>query len=275
MHRIPTPTGESGKFKWSAALLISLLPLISACSSGVRFLSDAAIADGSKSAPEIDSFRAPPDAGVSSPKQGCLPDADTGPAEAFTAVMEAGPAPRGPIKKTDPERDGTIPEEKKADRRFYAAYSEIFGVALTGTEDRRLLRELKRWLGVPYRWGGCSGQGVDCSCLVREVYKKVYGTDMKRTVRTMLDQKDLEPVDQSELDFGDLVFFRTRGKRINHMGIYLADGAFVHASRSSGVRVSRLDAPYYRRGFARVGRHKNMLLKNASSRLHVGKLIIQ
>jgi cell wall-associated NlpC family hydrolase len=99
-----------------------------------------------------------------------------------------------------------------------------------------------RWEGVPHRWGGTSRRGVDCSGLVQNMYSEVFGVQVPRTtdqqsrVGTEVRRQNLQP--------GDLVFFRLDRKK-RHVGIYLSDGEFVHASASSGVRISPLDRSYW------------------------------
>src|SRR5690606_23733571 len=101
------------------------------------------------------------------------------------------------------------------------------------TESRvqRLLRGATALLGTPYRWGGTSPDGgFDCSGLVNYVFRTALGIELPRVSRDMA--RDGERVDRGALAAGDLVFFSRRGKRIDHVGIYLGDGRFVHAPRT-------------------------------------------
>ncbi len=137
--------------------------------------------------------------------------------------------------------------------KFYAAYSRRLGIPLDGTEDKDLILAVDEWLGTRYRWGGCSKAGVDCSCLVRDIYRNVYGIDLNRTSWGMF-YEDLTPVPAEALREGDILAFKIRRNRISHVGIYLKDGQFVHASRTDGVTISDLSDPYYRRRFHSGGR---------------------
>jgi len=102
-------------------------------------------------------------------------------------------------------------------------------------------------LGVPYRWGGAAPDtGFDCSGLVKYVFKTALGIELPRVSREQAQGG--QPVDRKELTPGDLVFFSRRGKVINHVGIYLGEGRFVHAPRTGrDVSISRLTGYWYQR----------------------------
>jgi cell wall-associated NlpC family hydrolase len=110
------------------------------------------------------------------------------------------------------------------------------------TVETKLRAASDRWAGVPHEWGGTSRQGIDCSSLVQTVYSEAFAVSVPRTTEA---QSDLGTrVDRQALRPGDLVFFLpSRGKP--HVGIYLSNGEFVHASSSRGVTVSNLDRPYW------------------------------
>ena len=113
-------------------------------------------------------------------------------------------------------------------------------------------------MGVPYRSGGLTRRGVDCSGFVMNVFREVYGKSLARSSADML-KRNCKKVGRAKLKEGDLVFFRTgRGKRKvpNHVGIYLKNGKFIHASTSRGVIVSSLSEPYYVRTWLTGGRVK-------------------
>lgn len=107
-----------------------------------------------------------------------------------------------------------------------------------------LRAEAASWEGVPHRWGGTTRRGVDCSGLTQVMYARVLGLNLPRD--TERQARTGERIRRSSLQPGDLVFFKT-GRKTRHVGVYLSDGEFVHASSSSGVTISSLDSDYWRR----------------------------
>ena len=106
------------------------------------------------------------------------------------------------------------------------------------------LRFLTReWQGTPYRMGGTSRRGVDCSGFVMTAYSDLFGIHLPRTTKAQV--KTGFSVVQNQLQPGDLVFFRPPYKT-RHVGIYLGRGEFAHASSSQGVTVSHLSNSYWR-----------------------------
>lgn len=109
-----------------------------------------------------------------------------------------------------------------------------------------LKQQYESWRGVPYRLGGMSRAGVDCSGFVQLTFKNKLGIKIPRS--TEAQSKIGIPVDRRELETGDLVFFKTSWKK-GHVGIYLNNGFFLHASTSRGVMISNLENPYWRRAY--------------------------
>lgn len=107
----------------------------------------------------------------------------------------------------------------------------------------KLYAKYRQWEGVPYQWGGLSRSGIDCSGFVHVVYKRELGKILPRT--TELQSRVGRHVDINSLKAGDLVFFRIGSNR-RHVGIYLENRKFMHASRSRGVTISQLDNRYWK-----------------------------
>lgn len=130
-------------------------------------------------------------------------------------------------------------------------------VKLGKKDNHKLYKELKSWLGTPYQFASAKkGEGTDCSGMVMMVYKEVYGIPLERGATSMY-KKNCVPISRSELDEGDLVFFHGKnGGSITHVGIYLKEGKFVHASSSRGVRVNDLSQEYYDKHYECAGRVK-------------------
>jgi lipoprotein Spr len=143
-----------------------------------------------------------------------------------------------------------------------AQLSGKLGVELSNLnkdDDRNmpLYAEVSLWLGVPYRHAGLSRKGLDCSGFTYLIYQKVYNKKLPRATADLAGMKK-HNVSKGNLQAGDLVFFSTSKShsRINHVGIYLKDGCFIHASTSRGVIVSHLDESYYVRTWKTGGRVK-------------------
>lgn len=117
-----------------------------------------------------------------------------------------------------------------------------------------LLQRAMGLLGTPYRWGGTSpDSGFDCSGLVNYVFRTTLGIELPRVSREMASNG--EKVERAALTAGDLVFFGRRGTRVDHVGIYVGNGQFVHAPRSGrDVTVSSLDTGYWANRFLQARR---------------------
>ncbi len=108
--------------------------------------------------------------------------------------------------------------------------------------------------GVPYRYGGATPAGFDCSGLIYYAYQRL-GMSFPRDARSQLAAT--QPLSRTELTSGDLVFFDMGGRESLHVGIYTGGGRFVHAPSTGGkVSVARVDDPYWRARFLRGGRSK-------------------
>lgn len=109
------------------------------------------------------------------------------------------------------------------------------------------------YLGVPYRYGGGSVRGMDCSGFVKVVFTRLNHARLPRTTRGLFGIG--KPVTRAKAVPGDLVFFRGgMFNRVNHVGIYFENGRFAHASSSKGVIYSNLDEDYYHKRLAGIRR---------------------
>ncbi len=122
--------------------------------------------------------------------------------------------------------------------------------------DKLYLQDfIDAWYGTPHVMGGNTKKGVDCSGFVIQCYLQVYDDNFKgRRAEDLF--AEVKPLRREELQEGDLVFFKINGRRIDHVGLYLAEGNFVHVSSSRGVMVSSLDEPYFSKRFFKGGRKK-------------------
>ena len=129
------------------------------------------------------------------------------------------------------------------------------------------LREhLKKIIGIPYRWGGASTKGMDCSGLTKYIYAHFLGVNLPHNSVEQSKANELEEIStsESELEIGDLLFFGPRKKNISHVGMYLSDGKFIHASRSSGVNISSLSRNYWKERLITTKRLKDLNQPTAS-----------
>ncbi len=131
------------------------------------------------------------------------------------------------------------------------------GIDIDRDDDHRLYVTASEWIGTPYKYGGTTQRGVDCSGFVRELCREVYGVELSRTADSQR-KEDCRKVRRSKLDEGDLVFFKNarKSRTASHVGIYLKDNKFIHASTSGGVIVSDLREPYYDKTWLAGGRLK-------------------
>lgn len=134
-----------------------------------------------------------------------------------------------------------------------AYYSQTMGFELPEKWNKCLYDTVEAWLGTPYRYAGCTRQGTDCSGFVNTIYSNVFRSELGARNSGEIYKK-ITKVDKSELSEGDLVFFRIRRLSISHVGVYLGNNKFVHASTSNGVIISDLNEPYYKRYYAGGGR---------------------
>ena len=107
----------------------------------------------------------------------------------------------------------------------------------------KLYEQHKNWKGVKYKMGGLSKNGIDCSGFVYRTFKSQLGIELPRTTEQQLSIG--EPISKKDLRAGDLLFFKT-AKKVRHVGIYIEDNKFLHASTSKGVMISDLNNVYWK-----------------------------
>jgi cell wall-associated NlpC family hydrolase len=132
-------------------------------------------------------------------------------------------------------------------------YAVLTDAPVEAFANTSLLNYIEDWYGVPYRYGGSSKTGVDCSAFSMGLMASAFGVSIPRTVKEQY--ASTQRIEKSELQQGDLLFFDTKGA-LSHVGIYLVNNKFVHASTSNGVMISDLGEEYFAKKFVGAGRVK-------------------
>ena len=136
---------------------------------------------------------------------------------------------------------------------FKGYYSQVFGIDVTKIINLSLYSSIEKWIGTPYRYAGKTINGIDCSSFVNKIYESAYCLFLPGNSAEMY--KNVKHLPKDELVEGDLVFFKINlNKSISHVGVYLGNNKFAHASRSQGVIISDLTSPYYMKHFVKGGR---------------------
>lgn len=146
----------------------------------------------------------------------------------------------------------TVKSNNKHDAYITTKYAEVLNVPKTKIENIKLYFFIDNWYGVKYEYGGISKKGIDCSGFCNVLYNEIYNKQIKRSTKELA--QSIEIVEKEKLEEGYLVFFNILGKKNTHVGVYLTNGKFVHASTTNGVIISSLDNPYYVKNYSKGGR---------------------
>ena len=185
-------------------------------------------------------------------------------------VSSAVPAAPVPSKRVYKGFQGSSAAAVRKENRVYAnsnfrgnvetstwlqfKYAVLTDVPVEALGNTNLLNYMEDWYGTPYQYGGTTKKGVDCSYFSAGLVAAVFNIPLPRTAREQYEATDR--VEQYELREGDLVFFNTTGG-ISHVGIYLINNKFVHASVSQGVMISDLAESYFVKRYIGAGRIKD------------------
>ncbi len=132
-------------------------------------------------------------------------------------------------------------------------YAQLMDIDIEDITNFTMFHFVEDWLKTRYRYGGTTKAGIDCSAFTGLLLATVRGIKLPRTARQQYAASD--KISREEIKEGDLVFFNTRGG-VSHVGVYLANDYFVHASSSEGVTISSLNDAYYSRRYIGSGRVK-------------------
>lgn len=119
-------------------------------------------------------------------------------------------------------------------------------------ERQKMMDEILKWIGTPYEYGAESKSGTDCSGFTKQIFSESAGMSLPRTTEEQV--KLGTTVEKDNLKFGDLIFFNTTGENPSHVGIYIGDDMFAHASVSFGVTLSSMYSSYYKKRYTEARR---------------------
>lgn len=131
-------------------------------------------------------------------------------------------------------------------------FFESKGLKVDSCVNLNLYFEIYKWLDTPYRYGGETGKGIDCSGFSNKIYQAVYKKTLEGGSRDIFQH--VKPIKINLAEEGDLLFFKIWKGQISHVGIYLQNGKFAHATTQAGVIISDLSEPYYKKYFYKAGR---------------------
>jgi len=135
-------------------------------------------------------------------------------------------------------------------------FSKLLNCEVDSLPDQVMYQTIYDWLGTPYKYSGDCKDGIDCSGFVCMLYKKSFDITLAQSAADIY--KEVKPLKKSALKEGDLVFFKIKKKRVSHVGVYVGNNKFAHASVQQGVIISDLDEPYYKKYFFKGGRVKRV-----------------
>lgn len=160
------------------------------------------------------------------------------------------------VKARFSSANNAAPDEKKRVADDDIKKPEPSSATTTGGpaafERQKMMDAILAWMGTPYDYGGESKSGTDCSGFTMQIFKESAGMDLPRTTE---EQAKLgSAVAKEDLKFGDLIFFNTTGENPSHVGIYIGDDMFAHASVSFGVTLSSMYSSYYKKRYTEARR---------------------
>lgn len=156
--------------------------------------------------------------------------------------------------KTITDNNNDKKEENSSFKTLKKTYSVKLGVSESEIKNEKLYRFIDEWYGVKYKYAGKDKSGIDCSGLTAALYLNVYKKTISSSTKALVEET--KKIKDSDLKEGDLVFFNTDGKKISHVGVYLQNNKFVHASTKKGVMISDLNEPYFKKTYVHAARVK-------------------
>ena len=171
----------------------------------------------------------------------------------ITVTLLSGCAGMKPSPKYTSVKDGSKKSSPAANKRSKKMPPLSTAAKLSAPIKLSMLNSINKYKGVPYKWGGDTMKGMDCSGFTMKVFEE----SVRKTIphHAASQYKLGSKISRKRLKFGDLVFFRDiESKGVSHVGIYIGNDEFVHASLSKGVVTSSMDQPYYKKRYVSARR---------------------
>jgi lipoprotein Spr len=161
-------------------------------------------------------------------------------------------------QKLQPEpesKNGRINKPEQYEKKIRNKYAAYIGVSPESLGNIDLFTFIDQWLYTPYKYAGVTKDGVDCSGFVQRLLADVYKMKVvRKSSASFYKQNTAHYNNKRTLSEGDVVFFQTgSGNEITHMGLYLGNRLFVHASSTLGVSIASLDNQYWQPRYAGAG----------------------
>lgn len=178
------------------------------------------------------------------------------PVESSKPRMGDNDATVSSVKETGTKRERTYRNEDDVENlsALQVKYAVLLNTPAEEVKNTKMFVFIDDWYGTPYRLGGTTKTGIDCSAFTQFLFSTVYSLSIPRTAREQYNLTNR--ISRTQLKEGDLIFFNTRGG-VSHVGVYLQNNKFVHASTSGGVMISDIFDEYWARKFVGVGRLKS------------------
>ena len=132
--------------------------------------------------------------------------------------------------------------------------AEELKIETKNISDKALVSFISNWYKTTYKYGGTDKHGIDCSHFAARLYADVYKKNISGPANAI--EQETVGVKTADVQEGDLVFFKINGNKVSHVGVYVGDNKFVHASTKRGVIISYLNEPYYKKYFYKAGKLK-------------------
>lgn len=167
---------------------------------------------------------------------------------AFFSLLLTSCGSHKELSKSEEKSSNTTSSSKKITKK----YAELLGVEERDIDNAKLYAFIDEWYGTPYKYGGKNKSGIDCSNFSAQLYSTIYHKTLTGSSASIF--KQCKSVSRNDLREGDLVFFKIENNEISHIGIYLQNNKFVHATTKKGVMINDLNEAYYKKYYFKGGR---------------------